>query len=307
MSKPKDDKADGKAAEARLRALKKFDLDDPKFPPELDEAALASGGYPYDEKLKRKIYEDQLIKLQLELLKLQTHVAEAGERIVVLFEGRDTSGKGGCIARILARLNPRHARSVALSRPTEAERGQWYFQRYIAHLPTRGDIVLFDRSWYNRAGVEPVMGFCTADQTANFLRDAPAFEELLVRDGIHFFKIYLTVGREMQLKRFHERRHEPFKQWKVTEVDRAAIGKYDAYTNAEREMLRFTHTAVSPWTVIAANDQRRARLEAIRVILTALSYPGKDEKVVGALDPRITTSGADHLARLNGADEKARA
>ncbi|AHB47398.1 UDP-galactose-lipid carrier transferase [Hyphomicrobium nitrativorans NL23] len=304
MSKAKDDKADAKAAEARLRALKKFDLDNPEFPPELDAVALASGGYPYDERLKRKVYEDELIKLQLELLKLQTHVAEAGERIVVLFEGRDTSGKGGCISRILARLNPRHARSVALSKPTESERGQWYFQRYIAHLPTRGDILLFDRSWYNRAGVEPVMGFCTPEQTANFLRDAPAFEELLVRDGIRFFKIYLTVGREMQLKRFHERRHEPFKQWKITEVDRAAIGKYDAYTHAEREMLRFTHTAVSPWTVIAANDQRRARLEAMRVILTALDYPGKDKDVVGALDPKITKSGADHLAGLNGEDEQ---
>ena len=305
MSKAKDDKADQKAAEARLRALETFDLDNPEFPPVLEEAALASGGYPYEDKLKRKVYEEQLIQLQLELLKLQTHVGEAGQRIVVLFEGRDTSGKGGCISRILARLNPRHARSVALSKPTEAERGQWYFQRYIAHLPTRGDIVIFDRSWYNRAGVEPVMGFCTPDQTANFLRDAPAFEELLVRDGIHFFKIYLTVGREMQLQRFHERRHEPFKQWKITEVDRAAIGKYDAYTRAEREMLRFTHTAVSPWTVIAANDQRRARLEAMRVILTALNYPGKDTDVIGTLDPKITKSGAEHLALLNGADEDA--
>ncbi|HRN83852.1 MAG TPA: polyphosphate kinase 2 [Hyphomicrobium sp.] len=304
MSKSKDDKADKKAADARLRALETFDLENPEFPPELEKLALASGGYPYDEKLKRKVYEDQLIKLQLELLKLQTHTSEAGERIVVLFEGRDTSGKGGCISRILSRLNPRHTRSVALSKPTEAERGQWYFQRYIAHLPTRGNIVLFDRSWYNRAGVEPVMGFCTPEQTASFLRDAPAFEELLVRDGIHFFKIYLTVGREMQLKRFHERRHEPFKQWKITEVDRAAIGKYDAYTEAEREMLRFTHTAVSPWTVIAANDQRRARLEAMRVILTALDYPGKDKDVVGALDPNISKSGADYLAALDGDDSK---
>ena len=304
MSKPKDDKADAKAADARLRALKNFDLEDPKFPPELEKAALKSGGYPYDERLKRKIYEDELIKLQLELLKLQTHVAEAGERIVVLFEGRDTSGKGGCIARILARLNPRHARSVALSKPTEAERGQWYFQRYVAHLPTKGDIVLFDRSWYNRAGVERVMGFCTEDQTASFLRDVPEFEALLVRDGIHVFKIYLTVGREMQLERFHERRHEPFKQWKITEVDRAAIGKYDDYTAAEREMLRFTHTAVSPWTIINANDQRRARLEAMRVILTALDYPGKDPDAVGKPDPKITTTGAEHLALLDGeADE----
>lgn len=303
MSKSKEDQAGGKAAEARLRALENFDLEDPTFPPELEKVALQSGGYAYDKKLKRKVYEDDLIKLQLEMLKLQTYVAEAGERIVVLFEGRDTSGKGGCIARILARINPRHARSVALSKPTEAERGQWYFQRYVAHFPTRGDIVLFDRSWYNRAGVERVMGFCTEDQTASFLRNVPEFEALLVRDGIHFFKIYLTVGREMQLKRFHERRHEPFKQWKVTDVDRAAIGKYDDYTRAERDMLRFTHTATSPWRVINANDQRRARLEAMRVILTALDYPGKDADAVGAVDPKITMTGPEYLALSEGSDD----
>lgn len=305
MGKATNDNAEENEPEARLRALKEFDLENPRFPQELKEAALASGGYPYGKRLKREIYKDTLIKLQLELLKLQTHVEQAGERVVVLFEGRDTSGKGGCIARILARLNPRRARSVALSKPTEAERGQWYFQRYIARLPTRGDIVLFDRSWYNRAGVERVMGFCTKDQTASFLRDAPDFEELLVRDGIRLFKIYLTVGREMQLQRFHERRHEPFKQWKITEVDLAAIDKYDDYTQAERDMLRFTHTAVSPWTVIAANDQRRARLEAMRVILTALDYPDKDAEAVGALDPNITITGSSYLARLNEESEAA--
>jgi polyphosphate kinase 2 len=277
-----------------------FDLDNPKFPAEIDARALGSGGYPYDKKLKREPYEEQLQLLQLEFIKLQTHVETAGERIVVLFEGRDTSGKGGCISRILERINPRHSRSVALSKPTEAERGQWYFQRYIVHLPTRGDIVLFDRSWYNRAGVERVMGFCTEDETARFLRDAPEFEALLVRDNIRFFKIYLTVGREMQLKRFHERRHDPFKQWKVTDIDIAAIGRYDDYTRAEADMLRFTHTAASPWTVINANDQRRARLEAMRVLLTALDYAGKDAKAIGAIDPNLTTSGADYLARING-------
>jgi polyphosphate kinase 2 len=275
-----------------------FDLDNPVFPPELEERALKSGAYPYDDKLKRKAYEEELLVLQLELIKLQAHVEKVGERVVVVFEGRDTSGKGGCISRILERINPRHSRSVALSKPTEAERGQWYFQRYISHLPTSGDIVLFDRSWYNRAGVERVMGFCTEDQVARFLRDAPEFEALLVRDNIRFFKIYLTVGREMQLKRFHERRHDPFKQWKVTEIDRAAIGKYDDYTRAEADMLRSTHTAESPWTVINANDQRRARLEAMRVILTALDYDGKDRGAVGALDPKITKSGAAYLDSL---------
>jgi polyphosphate kinase 2 len=224
-------------------------------------------------------------------------VQKAGERIVVLFEGRDTSGKGGCISRFLERLNPRHARSVALSKPTEAERGQWYFQRYVAQLPTKGDIVLFDRSWYNRAGVERVMGFCTEDQVADFLRDAPEFEGLLVRDGIRLFKIYLSVGREMQLERFHERRHDPFKQWKVTEIDLAAIHKWDDYTRAEADMFRFTNTAISPWTNIHANDQRRARLESMRVVLSAIDYTGKDRDAVGTLDDKIVGVGAAFLPR----------
>ena len=304
MSKGKTEGAEETPEKARIEALKTFDLEDPEFPAVLDEFALGAGGYPYAARLKKKPYKKQLRELQLEMLKLQTHIAESGERMVVLFEGRDTSGKGGCIARILERINPRHARSVALSKPTDAERGQWYFQRYVSHFPTRGDIVLFDRSWYNRAGVERVMGFCTEDETARFLRDVPEFESLLVRDGIHFFKIYLTVGREMQLKRFHERRHEPFKQWKVTDVDRAAIGKYEDYTLAERDMLRFTHTATCPWVVIDANDQRRARLEAMRVILTAMDYPDKNAEAVGAVDPKITVSGADYLASVEGEDRE---
>ena len=264
-----------------------FDLDDPKLPEKIEDEAWSSGGFPYEKKLKRKAYEEQLLALQLELLKLQTYVEKAGERIVVVFEGRDTSGKGGCISRFLERLNPRHARSVALSKPTEAERGQWYFQRYVAHLPTKGDIVLFDRSWYNRAGVERVMGFCTEDEVADFLSDAPEFEALLVRDGIHLFKIYLSVGREMQLKRFHERRHDPFKQWKVTEIDLAAIHKWDDYSRAEADMFRFTHTATSPWTNIHANDQRRARLESMRVVLSAIDYEGKDKDAIGSIDDKI--------------------
>jgi len=287
-------------AGSALPDYSKFDLENPELPPEVEARAFTSGGYPYDEKLKRKAYEEQLLELQLELLKLQSDMEAARERVVVLFEGRDTSGKGGCIARILERINPRHSRSVALSKPTETEQGQWYFQRYISHLPTKGDMVLFDRSWYNRAGVERVMGFCTEDDVARFLRNAPEFEALLVRDGIRFFKIYLTVGREMQLKRFHERRHDPFKQWKVTEIDRAAIGKYDDYSRAEKEMLTFTHTTTSPWTVINANDQRRARLEAMRVILGAIDYSGKDAKAVGSVDPKLTMSGADYLKTLGG-------
>jgi polyphosphate kinase len=270
-----------------------FELEKPELPAEIEEKALTSGGYPYEEKLKGKVYKRRLVELQLELLKLQTHIQAKGERLVVVFEGRDASGKGSCISRFLARLNPRHARSVALSKPTGVERGEWYFQRYVAHLPTKGDIVLFDRSWYNRAGVERVMGFCAEEQVSVFLRDAPEFEALLVRDGIHFFKFYLTIGREMQLKRFHERRHNPFKQWKITEIDLAAIEKWDAYTEAQRDIFRFTHTVIAPWTVIRANDQRRARLEAIRTVLAEMTYDGKDESLVGKPDPLLVGDGAE--------------
>jgi len=283
-------------AKSRPKAFKRFDLDDPKLPDAIEKAALGSGGYPYDKRLKRNPYERELGRLQSELLKLQDHVRAKGERIVVLFEGRDAAGKGGTIARFLEHMNTRHARSVALNKPSDIERGQWYFQRYIAHLPTAGDIVFFDRSWYNRAGVERVMGFSSQDEVANFLRDAPDFEELLVRGGIRLFKFYLTLGREMQLKRFHERRHDPLKRWKLSAIDLAAIAKWDDYTRAQAEMFRFTHTASCPWTVVRANDQRRARLESIRTVLNALDYQGKDRKAVGKPDPLIVGSGTAFLA-----------
>ncbi len=270
-----------------------FDIDAAELPGWIDDNALSSGGYPYDEKVKRKDYEEALVPLQIELLKLQAHIQSTGQRVVIVFEGRDTAGKGGTIGAIMAHLNPRHARAVALSKPTEAERGQWYFQRYIGHLPTRGDIVLFDRSWYNRAGVERVMGFCDDEQLADFLREAPEFEGMLVRDGVHLFKFFLTIGREMQLKRFHERRHDPLKQWKLTDIDLAAMAKWDDYTKAQHDLFRFTHTATSPWTAIRANDQRRARLEAMRVVLAAFDYPGKDSKVATAPDKKIVGSGPD--------------
>jgi polyphosphate kinase 2 len=283
-------------AKSRPKTFKRFDLDDPELPDAIDKTALGSGGYPYDERLKRKPYERELGRLQSELLKLQDHVRVKGERIVVLFEGRDAAGKGGTIARFLEHMNTRHARSVALNKPSEIERGQWYFQRYIAHLPTAGDIVLFDRSWYNRAGVERVMGFSSQDEVANFLRDAPDFEELLVRGGIRLFKFYLTLGREMQLVRFHERRHDPLKRWKLSPIDLAAIAKWDDYTRAQAEMFRFTHTPTCTWTVVRANDQRRARLESIRAVLSALDYDGKDRKAVGKPDPLIVSSGPAFLA-----------
>ncbi len=283
--------AAGAAGKSATRTIVSgFDIDAEKLPKEIAERALTAGGYPYDKKLKREPYEEELVALQIELVKLQIDTQATGRRLVIVFEGRDTAGKGGCIARFMQHLNPRHARAVALTKPTETERGQWYFQRYIAHLPTRGDIVLFDRSWYNRAGVERVMGFCTKDQLADFMRDVPAFEDLLVRDGVQLFKFFLTIGRETQLERFHERRHDPLKRWKLTDIDLAAIDKWDAYTEAQHDMFRFTHTAAAPWTVVRANDQRRARLEAIRTVLAAIDYEGKDAKVVGKPDPKIVGS-----------------
>ncbi|MGE3066637.1 MAG: polyphosphate kinase 2 [Hyphomicrobiaceae bacterium] len=270
-----------------------FDLDDPVLPKGISEAALTSGGFPYDKKMNDKDYEEELEALQIELLKLQASFQKRGERLVVLFEGRDAAGKGSAIQRFMEHLNPRHARVVALTKPTDVETGQWYFQRYAVHMPTAGDIVLFDRSWYNRAGVERVMGFCTPDQLADFLREAPQFEGLLSRDGIHLFKFYLDIGREMQWKRFHRRRHDPLRRWKITEIDLAAIPKWDEYTKAKEDIFRFTHTAASPWTVIRANDKRRTRLESIRTVLAALDYDGKDKKAVGKPDPRIVGSGPE--------------
>jgi polyphosphate kinase len=285
----------GKTKGAKLEA---FDIDNPVLPPAIADKALTSGGYPYDEGLKRKVFKADLVGLQLELLKLQTHIEDKGRRFVALFEGRDASGKGSCIRYFLERLNPRHARSVALSKPTETERGQWYFQRYVAHLPTAGDMTLFDRSWYNRAGVERVMDFCTPAQTEAFLRDAPDFEALLVRDGFAFFKFYLVIGREMQLERFHERRHNPFKRWKITDIDIAAMDKWDDYTRAQTEIFKRTSTELAPWIVVRANDQRRARLEAIRWVLYHSSYSGKDARVVGEPDSKIIGTGPAYFKAI---------
>ena len=293
VKRSKQQAAEARATEAELG----FDLDDAELPKAIDKAAITSGGYPYDAKLKRKKYEKQLEGLQIELLKLQAHVKRTGERVVAVFEGRDSAGKGGCILRFMQHLNPRHARAVALSRPTDGERGQWYFQRYVAHMPTRGDIVLFDRSWYNRAGVERVMGFCTEDEAADFLREAPEFEAMLVRDGIRLFKLYLDIGREMQLKRFHSRRHDQLKQWKLSDIDQKAIAKWDSFTSAQHEMFRFTHTTTTPWVLVRANDQRRARLEAIRHVLLAIDYEDKDLAAVGDADPQIIGSGPEYFYR----------
>jgi polyphosphate kinase 2 len=273
-----------------------FDIDDPALPKEIADKALQSGGYPYTERMKRTAYQQEVEPLQVELLKLQRWVERDGQRVVILFEGRDAAGKGGTINRFMQHLNPRHARAVALSKPTETERGQWYFQRYVAHLPSAGNMVLFDRSWYNRAGVERAMGFCTEEQAAKFLEEAPQFEEGLVRDGLILVKLWLTVGREMQLKRFHARRHHPLKRWKLTDVDILGLTKWEAYNFAQDDIFRLTHTAASPWTVVRSNDKRRARLNAMRAVLSRIDYAGKDPTVAAAPDPKIVGAGPAFFA-----------
>jgi polyphosphate kinase len=280
-----------KAAPHRPAVPLGFDLANPKLPAHIEAAALGSGGYPYEKKLEQKHYERDLRLLQIELRKLQSSIEAEKRRVVCLFEGRDAAGKGSTISRFMTHLNPRAAKTVALTKPTEVERGQWYFQRYVAHLPSAGTMTLFDRSWYNRAGVERVMGFCGPDQLADFLRDVPQFEGMLVHDGVHLFKFYLDIGREMQLKRFHARRHDPLKTWKITDIDIAAIGKWDDYSRAKEDMFRFTHTPSAPWTVIRANDKRRTRLEAMRVVLSALDYRGKDPNIVGQPDAKLVGAG----------------
>ena len=246
-----------------------------------------SGGYPYKYKMLRKDYERQKFQLQTELLKLQSWVKDEGQRVIILFEGRDAAGKGGAIKRFMEHLNPRGARVVALEKPSEVERGQWYFQRYTEHLPTRGEIVLFDRSWYNRAGVERVMGFCSDEEYAEFLHQAPEFERNLVRSGIHLFKFWFSVSREEQRRRFTERRVHPLKQWKLSSIDLASLDKWDDYTAAKEAMFAATDTPESPWTVIKSDDKKRARLNAMRFVLQSLPYRDKDPERIGVVDERI--------------------
>ena len=275
-----------------------FDLDHAELPDVIQDNAFKSAGYPYDKKLSRKKYEEALYSLQLELGKMQSWLKETGERVVIVFEGRDAAGKGGTINSFRQYLNPRHAKVVALSKPSDTERGQWYFQRYTVHLPTSGEMVMFDRSWYNRAGVEPVMGFCTPEQHQHFLKEAPKFEDMIVEDGVHFFKFWLNVGQEMQLKRFHDRRQNPLKAWKLSPIDIKALTKWDDYTNARNAMLEATHTPHAPWTIVRSNDKRRARLNAIRHFLHRMDYAGKNSDAIGDVDPVIIGSGPDFLNKF---------
>jgi polyphosphate kinase 2 len=254
--------------------------------------------YPYRTRMRRREYEAEKKKLQIELLKVQSWVKETGQRVVILFEGRDAAGKGGTIKRFTEHLNPRGARVVALEKPNDQERGQWYFQRYIEHLPTVGEIVFFDRSWYNRAGVERVMGFCTPGEYLEFLREAPEFERMLVRSGIRLYKFWFSVSREEQLRRFKSRRSDPLKHWKLSPIDLQSLDKWGEYTDAKTAMFFHTDTADSPWLVVKSDDKKRARLNCMRHFLSTLPYPGKDPHIARPADPLIVGAAANVL--VNG-------
>jgi polyphosphate kinase len=246
--------------------------------------------YPYRDRLDRAVYEHHKRLLQVELLKLQYWAKDTGQRIVVLFEGRDAAGKGSTIKRFMEHLNPRGASIVALEAPTVREQSQWYFQRYIEHLPAAGEIVFFDRSWYNRAGVEPVMGFCTPEQTETFLQHVPVFEQMLVDDGISLTKFWFSVTRGEQRTRFAIREIDPVRQWKLSPTDIALLDKWDAYTTAKNTIFRRTHSEYAPWTVVKSNDKKRARLEAMRSLLATFDYDDKDRDVVGSPDALLVNA-----------------
>lgn len=252
-----------------------------------------NGTYPYKNKISRVEYEKRKQELQVELLKMQNWVKETGQRIVILFEGRDAAGKGGSIKRFMEHLNPRGARVIALEKPTDTEKGQWYFQRYIKHLPTAGEIVLLDRSWYNRAGVERVMNFCTPKEYLEFMRQAADLERMLVRSGISLHKLWFSVSREEQFRRFQKRRVDPLKQWKLSPIDLASLDKWDDYTEAKEAMFFYTDTADSPWTVVKSDDKKRARINAMRFILNQMDYPNKNEEILLTPDPLIVGSAKD--------------
>ncbi|WP_228509227.1 polyphosphate kinase 2 [Herbiconiux sp. VKM Ac-1786] len=254
-------------------------------------------GYPYDERLDRADYEAGKRLLQIELLKLQNWIKLHGRRLVIVFEGRDAAGKGGTIKRFTEHLNPRGARVVALEKPTERESGQWYFQRYVPHLPAAGEMVLFDRSWYNRAGVERVMGFCTDEQYDEFMRQAPLFESMLTGDGIDLVKLWFSVSADEQRTRFAIRMVDPVRQWKLSPMDLESLDKWQRYTDAKEAMFAATDTADAPWTVVKSNDKKRARLEAMRHVLSLYDYDGKDDSIVGRPDPLIVGSAADVYER----------
>lgn len=259
------------------------------------------GVYPYGDRMSTGAYEREKAKLQIELLKVQHWLRETGERVVVLFEGRDAAGKGGTIKRFMEHLNPRGARVVALDKPTEVERGQWFFQRYVANLPSSGEIVLFDRSWYNRSGVEIVMGFCTEGEYGEFLQQCPELERMLVAGGLRLFKYWFSVTREEQARRFTGRMRDPLKQWKISPVDLASLDKWQAYTEAKEAMFRCTDTPWAPWTVVKSDDKKRARLACMRHFLSGLPYPDRDPMVAAAPDPLLVGPASNVVAEAGSA------
>ncbi len=269
------------------------------------DAAIAevfeTGRYPYGRLMGRREYEAEKAKLQAELLKVQIWAQDTGQKFVILMEGRDAAGKGGTIKRFMEHLNPRYARVVALTKPTETETGQWFFQRYLQHLPTRGEMVFYDRSWYNRAGVERVMGFCSPSEYLEFMREAPELERMLVRSGIRLYKYWFSVTQEEQRKRFVARETDPLKMWKLSPIDKASLDKWDDYTEAKEAMFFYTDTADAPWVIVKSNDKKRARLNCMRHFLATLDYPGKDSSVIGTADPLIVgraaqvIGGAGHI------------
>ncbi len=251
--------------------------------------AFEMGQYPYTEKMARRAYETQKAQIQAELLKVQHWALETGQKFVLLFEGRDAAGKGGTIKRFMEHLNPRHARVVALNKPTDEEKSQWYFQRYINHLPSAGEIVLYDRSWYNRAGVERVMGFCEPSEYLEFMRQTPELERMLVRSGIKLYKYWFSVTQDEQKARFASRENDPLKQWKLSPIDKASLNKWDDYTEAKEAMFFYTDTADAPWTVVKSNDKKRARINTMLHFLSTLDYPDKDLSIAHAPDPLIVS------------------
>lgn len=282
------DKLDGAATSQSTSAS--HSLAEIRHDPDAIHRLFETGKYPYKTKLTGRSYEKQKAELQVELLKVQDWVKASGQKIVVLFEGRDAAGKGGTIKRFMEHLNPRGARLVALDKPSEREQSQWFFQRYVRHLPSAGEIVLFDRSWYNRAGVERVMGFCTPNEYLEFMRQTPDFERMLVRSGTILFKYWFSVTRKEQTRRFKSREAEPLKRWKLSPVDRQSLDKWDDYTEAKEAMFFYTDTADAPWTIVKSDDKKRARLSCMRHFLYSLPYPEKDTSVIGHPDPLLVGS-----------------
>ncbi|SFI19651.1 polyphosphate kinase 2 [Albimonas pacifica] len=291
--------AQAEAPEGPVPPERRPTLAERRHDPEEIRRAFESGAFPYRTRMRRPVYEARKAELQVELLKVQRWAKETGERIVILFEGRDAAGKGGTIKRFMEHLNPRGARVVALEKPTETERGQWYFQRYVKELPTAGEIVLFDRSWYNRAGVERVMGFCTPSEYLEFMRQAPELERMLTRSGLRLFKYWFSVTREEQRRRFKARGTDPLKQWKLSPIDLASLDKWDAYTEAKEAMFFYTDTADAPWTIVKSDDKKRARINCMQDLLSRLPYAGKDPAVVRAPDPLIVGRSAHVLQRAD--------